>query len=50
MWLAFARVLAVFDIRKPTDVEGRVLEQDIRFRTGISRFVSNAYYSGMTSS
>ena len=40
LWLTFARVLAVFDIKKPVDANGIELDEKISFHTGITRYVS----------
>ena len=38
IWLAIARILAVFDISKAKDVNGSIIEPKIKFVTGTTRF------------
>ncbi|KAI0092990.1 cytochrome P450 [Irpex rosettiformis] len=37
LWLAIARILSVFDIKKPIDTNCHTIDQTIRFHTGITR-------------
>ena len=37
IWLAVARILAVFDIAKPRDENGEVVEPRVEFIEGMSR-------------
>lgn len=39
VWLAAARMLAVFDISRTKDAEGRLIDPEIKFATGIARYV-----------
>lgn len=44
VWLAVARMLAVFNLTEATDTEGNMIEPDIKFVTTVSRCVTNGGY------
>lgn len=39
VWLAAARMLAVFDITKPVDVDGNMIEPELKFVTSLTRYI-----------
>ena len=39
VWLAVARILAVFDISQAKDARGHLIDPEIKFVTGIARYV-----------
>jgi hypothetical protein len=39
VWLAGARMLAVFDISGTKDAQGHPIDPEIKFTTGIARYV-----------